>query len=720
MKKCFSLFFAFILSLGCSSLKADEGMWILSFLKKQRIQEMKKLGFKLNAEDIYDINQACLKDGIVTFSRDRSMFDNFCTGSIISKKGLVLTSYEPGYLTALSDVDSTHNYIKNGFWAKNMYNEIRDSRLYASVLISVEDVTSKIKSSVHYISEKHRDADIRKRIRKVSEAAAMSSFNAATVVPIFNSSQYLLVVYKIYRDVRLVGLPPEEMANYGLNNCNDESLNYGADFSLFRIYTDRKGRGVSYTRNNIPLKSKYSIPISTKGVKTGDFSMTIGFPSETQRYLTSYGVNFLNKTTYDTNYSLSSKKFSILEKYINESKKVHEKYIDRYKSYEYLIKYGFPNLKELDIIKKKKAQEKEYTKWANANVFIKSRYGYVLKVIDNYYKKKIDISTAFTYNYLLLGAIEPLSMASRFIGAVDCLEGGKHETSSDIIKTMMQGYGKEYYNHFDLKVEKKILAALLEEYDKKVDDKYKSKLFIKLLKKYNRNYKKFARKAARKSIFMDENKFNKFLDNPCSKKEFEKDLIFQLAKYIYFSTLALNQTDEKAENRLAEAKRLYSEGLLKMYGRDALYPDGTSSFCLSYGTVGGYSPKKGVHYKYYSTLEDMMNVSKLKFVDSNSYVKKMFDVYNKNKAGRYGENGELHTYFLTNTDIAGGNLGASVLNANGKLVGISASLNRQGSQRGLMFDINKQRSVSIDIRYILWLIDVYFGADNLVEEMEVL
>lgn len=720
MKKCLSLLLAFVLTFGAFTVKADEGMWILSLLKKQNIEKMKQMGFKLSAEDIYDVNKACLKDAIVGLSKPNSPFHHFCSGEIISGQGLVLTNHHCGFGAIQSHSTVEHDYLKDGFWAYNKSEELANDDIYASILVRIEDVTSKVLAVVNdNMNEVERAKAVSKISKKLSAEAVRGTSYAAHVQSMFNGNQYFVFVYNIYKDVRLVGAPPQAMGKFGGDTDNWMWPRHTADFSMFRIYTAPDGSSATYSKNNIPLKPKHHLPVSTKGVKEGDFAMIMGFPGTTDRYLTSFGLKQTMEVTNDIRYKVRTKKLAIMKEGMNKSAKIRIQYASKYASCANYWKYSYVQniaLKKLNTMGNKQAIEKEFTNWVNADASRQAKYGKVLETLENAFKATRSLAIAKSYTYEGLGGPEAPKFAAGFQGLDTFFKGGKNADKWERVKPMIAKAAKGFFKDFNTEVEKNLIATLFAEYEKNVDDKYKTKEYKKIFKRYRKNFAKFAKKAAKKSIFMNEAKFNKFLENP-SKKVLEKDLVYQAGMALMSTFKSLGSFAGDNGKKIKKSNRLFVDALLQMHPNKAWAPDANSTIRLTYGKVGGYSPKDGVYNMHYTTMDGIIAKTNPKSDEFNT-PQHLLDLYKDKNFGNYAENGKLHTCFITNNDITGGNSGSPVINANGELIGTAFDGNSEAMSGDIDFEENLQRCINLDARYMLWIVDVYAGAKNLIEEMD--
>jgi len=721
MKKLLSLVLSFVFIFGAFTVKADEGMWILSLLKKNNIDKMQKMGLKLSAEDIYDVNNACLKDAIVGLGNAGRPFRHFCTGEIISDQALVLTNHHCGFGALQSHSTTEHDYLQDGFWAYNKGEELTNEGITASILVRIEDVTSKVLATVNdNMSEVERGKAIAGISKELSAAAVKGTAYKGHVQSMFNGNQYFVFVYNIYQDIRLVGAPPQSMGKFGGDTDNWMWPRHTADFSMFRIYTAPDGSSATYAKENVPLKPKHHLPVSTKGVKEGDFAMIMGFPGTTDRYLTSFGLKQTIDVTNKLRYEIRTEKLRVMKEGMVKSQKTRIQYSSKYAGCANYWKYSKVQneaLKKLNTIDNKRAIEADFTAWIKKDATRQKKYGNVLSSLENAFTKSTELAQARSYTFEAFAGAEAHMFAAQLGGLGKYIDDPKESEKLDKIKVKVAKKAAEFFKNFNADVERNLISTLFSIYDANVDAKYKSEDYIKLTKRYKGNFKKFADRAAKKSIFMNEAKFNKWLANP-STKVLEKDMLYKAGQAFYSTYRKISGMGKDLSVDIAKSNRLFVGALLQMDPEKAWAPNANSTIRLTYGKVGGYEVKDGLHANYYTTMKGIIAKEDPKN-DEFTVPARLVDLYNAKNFGAYAENGELHTCFITDNDITGGNSGSPVINANGELIGTAFDGNSEAMSGDIDFEENLQRCINLDARYMLWIVDKFAGAKNLIEEMEI-
>ncbi len=717
-KKIIVLFFSIIL-VFVSQSRADEGMWLLTMMKQLNLEAK---GLKLSPEEIYSINHSSLKDAIVGLGDARMPFGFFCTGEIISDKGLVLTNHHCGYGSIQSHSSEEHDYLKNGFWANSFEEELLNEGTVATIMVRMEDVTDSVLAGVTAnMTESERKSIINKAIKKIEKNAIKGTHYGSSVKSMFEGNRYYLFVYETFEDIRLVGAPPSSIGKFGGDTDNWMWPRHTGDFSIFRIYTGPDGKPAKYSKENIPLKPKHHLPISLKGIKKGDFAMVMGFPGTTNRYLTSWGIEEALNISNPSAIKIRTKKLEIMKKDMNSSDKIRIQYASKYAQTANYWKYFIgqsKGLKRLDVAGKKRALEEKFTTWVNASPDRKEKYGNALKYIETYYANNKEQEKANTYlmEALLQGGeiIMFPSQLYQFHGVLKNSPDNK-ELIQDMVKEIKEN-AKDHWKDYNAPTDKKILAAMLEMYYNDVPEKYHLPIFEQINKKFKGNFNAFAEYLFKKSIFADEARFNAFLDKP-SVKVLENDYAFKLMQEVlqqYFSM------QRGSGEEFAKGKRLYIAGLMEMQKDKLFYPDANSTIRLTYGFVGDYQPADAVHYDYYTTLKGIMEKED---PDNDEFVvfDKLKELYKNKDYGRYADaDGKMHVCFTTNNDITGGNSGSPVINAKGELIGTAFDGNWEAMSGDIAFENELQKCINVDIRYTLFIIDKFAGAKRLIDEMTII
>jgi len=725
MKKLTLLLFGFLFFTinSFSFTPPDEGMWLPMFVDRLNYVDMQEMGLQLTAEEIYSINNSSLKDAIVGLSTSSTPNGYFCTGGIVSDKGLLFTNHHCGYDIVQQHSSLEHDYLTDGFWAMDLSEELQNEELTASFLIRMDNVTDSI---IPFLSDTLTEADRRSKIREIrnrlEEAASEDGKYHVVVRSFFGGNEYYLFVYEVYEDVRLVGAPPSSIGKFGGDTDNWMWPRHTGDFTIFRVYSAPDGSPAKYAEENVPLKPKHFMPISNKGVKKHDFAMIWGYPGGTNRYMTSYGVQYNVEKFAPALIDLLGKQLEILKEDMDVDREVKIKYASNYaglaNGWKYFIGQS-RGVKKLYVTDKKKDIEKDFTKWVNADEARKEKYGDVLNEIEQGYSKMGEMIKPLMYLNLGLMAPGIVSFAQEFTQYQQQLEDIKEnpEAPKETAESLRES-AKEHFKDYNAPTDKKILAGLYQMYANNTPEDEYPDFFKEINKKYKGDFNKYADYIFEKSIFTSEDKVNAFLDNPSAKK-LAKDPAFILAGNVLGSLMAAGGQYRVAQSSLNHGKRLFIAGLREMNPDKVFYPDANSTMRLSYGSVLDYYPADAVHYDYITHLSGIMEKEDS---DNDEFIvpAKLKELYEKKDYGRYGKDGKLIVGFLTTNDITGGNSGSPVINGNGELIGLAFDGNWEAMSGDIAFEPELQRTICVDSQYILFIIDKFAGAQNLIDELTII
>lgn len=715
MKKIIALLTGLIFILNIS-VKADEGMWLLPLLKKLNMDKMTEMGLKLSAEDIYSINNSSLKDAVV-------IFGGGCTAEIISDKGLLITNHHCGYgqIQAHSSVD--HDYLKDGFWAMSMDEELPNPGLGVTFLVRIEDVTMKINSQLNdEMSEAERAGKIREIGAQIAAEAKKNTHYTAAVQPFFSGNHFYLLVYETFRDVRLVGAPPSSVGKYGADTDNWMWPRHTGDFSMFRVYMAPDGKPAAYSEDNIPLKPKHFLPISNKPLEKGDFAMILGYPGGTTRYMTSYGIDDVLSITHPNRIKIRGMKQDIMLEDMLADDKVRIQYASKYSGSTNYWKFSIgqkAGLERLNIKGKKQKIESKFMNWVSQNSYRKSKYGEALKLIEESLKATQAQRKATQYvRECFNGGVEILAIANGGNNLLNLLKNSpKEKEKIQKAADRLKNGAARFFKNYNAPTDQKIAAALFQLYFEDVPQEFHPDILAEINKKFKGDFTKYAEFLFEKSVFSSEEKLNAFLDNP-KLKVLKKDPALLAARSIALKARELGAFTAEYNTALARGRRLYIGGILEMEKDAVLYPDANFTMRLSYGAVGDYEPKDAVTYRHYTTLKGVMEKED---PDNWEFVvpPKLKKLYETKDYGSYATNGEMRVCFTTNNDITGGNSGSPVINGNGELLGLAFDGNWEAMSGDIAFETELQKCINVDIRYILFIIDKYAGATNLINEMTI-
>ncbi len=695
--------------------KADEGMWLPMLIKRLNHADMQKKGLKLTAEEIYNVNNSSLKDAIVQFG-------GFCTGEFISKEGLLLTNHHCGYGAIQSHSSTEHDYLTDGFWAADRSKELPNEGLFVDILVRMDDVTGKVLEGItNETSEQERAQAVAQRMQAIAKEASNNGQYVSYVRDFFNGNEYYLFVYERYNDVRLVGAPPSSVGKFGGDTDNWMWPRHTGDFSMFRVYMSPDGKPADYSKDNVPYKPKHHLPINIGGVDQDDFSMVFGFPGRTKRFMTSQGLQLEVDQLNKTRIKLRDKKLNLWKADMDKDDATRIKYASKYASISNYYKYSIgqnEGIKRMKTIEGKQADERKYQAWADADAQRKALYGNVLKDIDEAYANIAKYNLGSVYlNEAVLGT-ESLLMAYRLTALNNALKSGD-ATAAKKAAEDLQPRVDAFFKDYNAATDKKVFAALMKFYYDDIAKDQQPEEFKKLVAKYKGDFNKLADHVYSNSIVVSEQKLDAFLQNP-SQKKLESDPAFQIVSAImenYTKNIAPKIAESNA--KLAKANRIYVAGLRQMNPDKVYSPDANSTLRLSYGTVRNYQPEDGVTYDFVTTMEGIMQKE-----DPNNeefiVPAKLKQLYEAKDYGRYAnKDGQLVVNFITDNDITGGNSGSPVINGNGELIGLAFDGNWEAMTGDLVYDPDYKRCINMSTNYLLFMIDKYAGATNLINEMTI-
>ena len=714
--KRFVVFVTILQMILSGTVKADEGMWLPALIEKLNINQMKQLGLSINAEDIYSINHSSLKDAVVALDHGS------CTAELISAEGLLLTNHHCGFDEIQEHSSVDHDYLLDGFWAKTKEDELSNPGKSASFLIRFEDVTSKIIPQLNdSLTEEKRKDKVREISSAIEKEATADTHYEGRVQAVYNDNKYYLFVYETFRDIRLVGAPPQSMGKFGGDTDNWMWPRHTADFSIFRIYCGKDGKPASYSKDNVPYKPKHHLPISLKGYEKNDFAMVMGYPGSTNRYKTSFGIDYTMKVTNPVRIKVREEKLRIMKDFMKTSQKAKIMYASKYARSSNYYKYSIgqnKGLDDLNVLDKKQQLEEKFTQWANANPERKAKYGEALQMIAGTYKNVDDeIALEYMMESMVRGP-EIFYYAYRTRSLYEALKTDKNSghinLSTDRVKEGLDQFFKDY----DPQTDQKTAASLFRIYEENVAPQYQPPFFREVKAKYGNDFEKYTKEMYAKSIFGSQEKLMSFLARP-KAKVLEKDPIFQTSLEIFRMLDLIGDETAKTTAMLIKGNRLFVGGLMEMEADKTFYPDANSSMRLTYGTVGDYIPRDAVKYGYFTTLLGYIE-KEIPGDDEFDVPAKLKELYEAKDYGRYADkDGSLHTCFTTNNDITGGNSGSPVINAKGELIGIAFDGNWEAMSGDLAYENELQKCINVDIRFVLWTIDKMAGAQNLIDEMTI-
>jgi len=714
MKKSI-LFLLALLVLAPFRAKADEGMWFLMFIGKN-IKDMEKMGLKLTAEEIYSINNSSLKDAIV-------QFNGGCTAEIISKDGLILTNHHCGY-DKIAELSTPENdYLTHGFWAKTKKDELAPKNISVRFFVRMDNVTDRILTLLDdSLTEKEREQRINQEIAKIQAENDEDGKYTVSVRPFFQGNEFYYFVYQDFNDVRLVGTPPDMIGRFGGDTDNWEWPRHTGDFSLFRVYTDTKGNPADYSEENIPMQPKHHLPVSLAGIKEGDFAMILGYPGRTNRWMPAGGIEQNVKFAYPAWVEGSKVAMDAMKEHMDKNQKVK---LDYASSYARIANYWKNRQGMIDALTlhktadaKAKVEEK-FNKWANKKEN-KKQYGNVVADINEYYAKTNENARHHNYLFNMLRSSSYASVPNR-LGAQLLNYINSNESKQRELQPALEEAINDLYTDLYVPLERDVLIGQLNLYAQKGGINIAPYL-AELNKEHKGDFTKYVDNALSKSVFTSKESVKAFLENP-SAELITNDELFKLSNDLMMRYRAKTTEELALDEKFAKAFRLLVKGLRESGMNDIQYPDANSTLRLTYGSVVTLPAhpirKNDAKANYYTTLKGTIDKHNPNHEEFNN-PQKLIDLYNKKDYGQYAnEYGELSVNFLTNNDITGGNSGSPVLNGKGELIGLAFDGNIEAMAGDVIFDPKLQRTINVDIRYVLFIIDKYADAKHLIDEMTI-
>jgi Peptidase S46 len=692
--------------------KADEGMWLPQLLGKLNESRMKSLGMKISAEDIYSINKGSLKDAIVSFG-------GFCTGEIISSKGLVLTNHHCGFDAIQNHSSLEHNYIRDGFWSKTNADEIPNKGLFATFIVRIDDVSAAALVGItSNMSEAERMAAIDKNLVQINKDAKKEATQKSFTRGFFEGNQYYLFVTETYNDVRLVGAPPSAIGNFGKDTDNWVWPRHTGDFSMFRIYASKDNKPADYSADNVPFTPKKSLNISIDGIAENDFTMVFGFPGRTTEYLYSAAVEQIRTINDPAKIAIRDKALSIIDGFMRKDEGIKIQYAAKYAGIQNAYKKWqgeVLGLTRTDGVGRKKTQELEFQKRVDASPVLKAKYGNLLQTLETGYNDIKSLGLARDYYQEIISKIEIFTIAAQLNTLASAFEKngqkGFDETKPKV-KAMLEDFMKE----FNPTVDRKLFEGLMEMYVKNQPEKVISPMAKTM---YDGGITSAGDKIYAENTLTDLIKLNALIDGkPEDVVAFVKGSnTIALQKDLVSTYQTAVQKDlTGVQNRITLAQRTYMQAQMDVFKEKTFFPDANSTLRVTFGKVQGYKPKDGAYYDFKTDLDGVME--KYKPGDYEFDVPEKLRTLHKNKDyGQYGVGGKMPVCFIATNHTTGGNSGSPALDAYGNLIGLNFDRVWEGTMSDINYDASICRNIMVDIRYVLFIVDKFAGADRLVKEM---
>ena len=706
MKKLFIILLTISLFSG---LRADEGMWMLPLIQKLNIQKMSGMGLTMTAEDIYSDKNVSLKDAVV-------IFGSGCTGVMVSSQGLVFTNHHCGFEAIQKHSTVEHNYLKDGFAAEKMTDEIPSPGLSVKFLVKIQDVTERIISQLpDELSGKKRIDKQDSIIKVIQNEGEKGNTYSAKVRPFYSGNEFYLFVYEEFTDVRFAFAPPVSIGKFGGDTDNWMWPRHTGDFSVFRVYSDKNGMPAKYSTDNVPYTPKRFATISNQGYVPGDYTMILGNPGMTTRYLSSWGVSNRMKASNQSRIDVRGAKQDVWHSFMRVDEAINIAYASKFARSSNYWKNSIGMNKaiiKLGTLREKQEQEKAFSTWVNAVPERQAKYKNVLKTLEEGYARNYPYNRAM--NYLMEALISGAEMP-RIASQVDRLIRSNLTNDSLLIQTA------EIYKDYYPAVDQATLVAMLDVYKKSVDADALPEVYTLIERKFKGDYARYAKYMFDKSDFTTLEKITKAIKG--NKVDFSKDPAIIFSRDVRRTMDNIRSSEyTKTLDQIRDAERLFENGIKAMAAETGkpMYPDANSTMRLTYGKVGGYHPADAVDYKYYTTTKGILEkeVPGDEEFDVSPKLKKAIV---ENNYGAYldKKTGEMHVAFLSNNDITGGNSGSPIFNAKGELLGLAFDGNWEAMSGDIVFEPDLQRTINVDVRYIMFIMDKIGGAKRLVDELDI-
>ena len=709
-----------IISLAAAILSlpvaADEGMWLLPLLKGQKFPEMQALGLKLQDYDIYSPDSASLKDAVV-------IFGGGCTGEIVSPEGLLLTNHHCGYGCIQRHSTLEHDYLTDGFWAMSRDQELPNPGMTVTFIDKIEDVTDYVKkelekdtdpNSMNFLSPKFLNG-----LAKAKVGEKFLQDNPGTEVEIkafYGGNQYFMFTKKIYSDIRLVGAPPSSIGKFGADTDNWMWPRHTGDFSVFRVYAGADNKPAAYSKDNKPYQPKYVAEVSLQGYQDKDYAMTIGFPGSTDRYLCSWGVQQRIEDSNKPRIEVRGIKQAIWKDAMLKSDEVRIKYASKYAGSSNYWKNSIgmnKGLANLKVIDRKREEEAAFAAWVAQDAKRKEVYGDVLNLLEKGYTSSSEYKKISTYlGEAFLSGAEIVKLA-RMIQSVD-VKGSTPEE----IDIFLEDNIKSFFKDYDASLDRKMLAAMMKIVKERVPAENLPDIYKKVDKKYKGDYEKYAADVFKKTSILSYDNIASMLKDPKKYAKLKKDPAAELSLSVLISLFELQQLTGDSYYDIAKGERLYFAGLKEMHPEKAFASDANFTMRVSYGSIGGYRPYDAAWYDYYTTQKGIFEKENPES-DEFWVQPEILNLIRSKDFGQYAnKDGELQLCFLSNNDITGGNSGSPVFDKNARLIGLAFDGNWEAMSGDIAFEPDLQRTISVDIRYVLYMIDKWGKCPRLIEELK--
>ncbi|MDD4405320.1 MAG: S46 family peptidase [Parabacteroides sp.] len=699
-----------LLLIAVSSVRADEGMWLLNELNKQNIERMKELGFNLPYDSLHSEDQASISQAVV-------IFGGGCTGIAVSEEGLIFTNHHCGFgsIQSLSSVE--HDYLKDGFVSQTKEQELPVPGLSVKFLKKTVNVTDRIMAVIDTMSNEVARIQAADSISKVlCDSVGNDDTQYAEVFPYYNNNVYYLQVYDVFNDVRLVFTPPSSVGKFGGDTDNWMWPRHTGDFSVFRVYASADNKSAEYAAANKPYKPRYVPEVSLQGYQDKDYAMTIGYPGSTDRYLSSWGVQQRIENSNKPRIEVRGIKQDIWKQGMLASDEVRIKYASKYQGSSNYWKNSIGmnrGLANLNVIERKQEQEKEFAAWVAQSPERKAVYGDVLSLLEKGYTTTNEYRQIATYlGEAFAGGAEIVKL-TRMVQSVDV-----HNSTPEEIDLILESQIKPFFKDYDAALDQQVLASMMEVVKKRVPSKYLPDIYPSIDKKYKGNYAKYAADLFKKTSLTSYDKIAEALKNPARYEKLKNDPSYKLSLSVLISLFEMQQFMGESQFDIAKGERLFFAGLKEMNPNEALSSDANFTMRVSYGSIGGYRPYDAAQYDYYTTTQGVFEKENPES-DEFWVQPEIISLLKSKDFGQYGNGkGDMNLCFLSNNDITGGNSGSPVFDKNARLIGLAFDGNWEAMSGDIAFEPALQRTISVDIRYVLFMIDKWGKCPRLINELK--
>jgi len=690
---------------------ADEGMWMLGNLNRQTRKAMKELGLEIPASRLYNPRKPSLKDAVVSFG-------GFCSGVVVSEDGLVLTNHHCGFSSVQQHSSVEHDYLKDGFVARNRSEELPNPELYVRFLLHTEDVTKRVlKHVTPRMTEAERSSVVDSMMLAIgAEVSAADSTLVGVVDAYYGGNEFWLSVYRDFNDVRLVFAPPSSIGKFGWDNDNWMWPRHTGDFCVFRIYADKNNRPADYSPDNVPYHPSYVAPISLDGYREGSFCMTLGYPGSTERYLSSYGIEEMTQTANQAQIDVRGIKQAIWKREMDRNDSIRIKYASKYDESSNYWKNSIGMnraVRKLKVLEKKRAMEQELRRWIQQTPDERADLLQLFTDLELAYKNRREVNRAQSY------FVEAFLNGPELVQQALTILNFDFEGERDVVVANLKKI-VETYKNLDVDIDKEVFTAMLKEYRSQVDSAYLPEVYHTIATQYGGDDRAFVDSLYAHTQLATPRGLKRFLERDTTYQLLD-DPAISLGIDLITKAFELNMQMQEPSVQIDRGERLLNAAIRRFYASRNFYPDANFSMRLSFGTVCGYDPFDGAHYNYYTTTRGVLEKVRAHEGDVDFEVQPEFlSLLSSGDFGRYAdENGEMKVCFISNNDITGGNSGSAMFNARGELLGLAFDGNWEAMSSDILYEPDMQRCIGVDIRYVLFVIEKYGKASELIRELKI-